>query len=371
MKNYKYIFILLVLTILFGCDTNEPDLILPSSFDYIAFSDIEIITNEANTEEISVEFIYSSGTLSQEDLTFQYTVSSPEGLLGAEEGIDYTLPSTSGSLVLPAGQSRVSVPLLTVLDNDASTGTRYVSFTLENVEGFINGAPDNRELSTIVAINEDDLFEFGYTSFEEVQTFDTLTTYPRPGETQDPMPNIQDSDPASTAPFVAYVSTGNELGFVASFVDASVSEIENERVGVYNTLVMAANEDLFETTPIDGNQAYVTSDLDGFLTLTFDEIVGLTPDVTNAVLDIKLFFRTTTWESEDGIVVYFETEDGLGDPIVSIFDDDVEDVEGAWQDLRFNIPDDKLKTGRIVLTMRNGAGSETIIVDSISIKGIL
>ncbi len=371
MKNVKFISLLVTLFVLMGsCKKDDDFNILPSSFDYISFDTATTSISEASTEPATIKVIYSSGDVSQ-DVTLSYTVSFPTEN-PAQEGVDFSLANGSGTVVVPAGQSEVEIPLLTPINDDLSVGSRSVIFTLAPFGDFILGKPDNREAKSVtVTILEDDLFEFGYTSFEEVPTFDTLTTYPRPAGSVDPLPNVQDSDPGSQAPYVSFVATGNELGFTASFVAASVSAIENERMGVYNNTVASANASLFETTFIDGDQAYVTSDLDGFLTLTFDEITGLSPTVTDPVMDIKFFFRTTSWETEDGFVVYFETADGLGEPLLSIFDDDVEDLEGSWQEMRIPIPEDRLATGRLVLTMRNGASSETIIIDSISIKGIL
>ncbi|WP_422107397.1 hypothetical protein [Winogradskyella sp.] len=367
MNKLKYIAALFVLTLAMGCDTNEPDSILPSSFDYIAFENTQITTNEANAETVVTNLILSSSNLSQ-DRTFQYTLTFPEGEQPAVEGVDFSLPSNFGTITMPAGESRIEVALLQVINNDVSSGSRYVSFTLQEVDGFLGGEPDDRTYTTVVRIDEDDLFEFGYTSFEEVPTFDVYERYPKPFEDTDPLPNIQDSDPNAMNPYVTWTNTTNELGFTAAYTNSADDDIQNEEIGVYNNTVASTE---FPTTFIDGNQAYVTSDLDGLLTLTFDEVVGLTPNVQNAIIEIKVYFEVTSWESTDGIAVYFETEDGLGDPIISIFDDDVEDAEGVWQELQVPIPEDRLQTGRLIVTMFNGASTEAIFLDYLSIKGIL
>ncbi|TPN88995.1 hypothetical protein [Aquimarina algicola] len=370
MKNSIHIFLVFIL-LLCACDDdaeNEP--ILPEGFSYISFDASNKSVNENDTEPATVTFIYSSSTLPAQDLTINYTITFPEEN-AAQEGVDFILPSNSGSFILPAGQSTVEVPLFDLVNDDLSVGSRSIIFNLSAVEGFTLGKPGERESKSVeITIQEDDLFEFGFTSFEDVPTFGTLTTYPRPAASTNPLPNVQDTDPSSEAPYVSFVSTGDELGFTASFIASSVTDIEEERMGVYNNTVAAANPDDFETTFIDGDQAYITSDLDGELTLTFDEITGLNPDVADPVLDIKFFFRTTSWESTDGLAVYFETAEGRGQPLLSVFDDDAEDIEGVWQELRIPIPEDRLATGRLVVTMFNGAGSETIIIDSISIKGI-
>lgn len=371
MNILKKIQILTALTIVVvGCKKDDDFNILPSSFNYISFDKSEILVSENSTDPIKIKVIFSSGDLSK-DVTLSYQLEfSDENQ--AKEGVDFTLPDDSGSILVPAGQSEVEIILLNTVDDDVSAGTRSVIFTLNSFDGFLLGKPDDRDAKSVtVSILEDDLFEFGYTSFEEVTTFNTLTSYPRPASSVDELRNIQETDPGSQAPYVSYNSIGNELGFTASFLAAAVSSVENERMGVYNNTVAAENLNLFETTFIDGNQAYISSDLDGFLTLTFDEITGLNSSVSDVVLDIKFYFRTTSWETEDGFVVYFETADGLGEPILSLFGEDVEEVEGSWQEMRIPFPEDRLDTGRLILTMRNGASAETIIIDSISIKGIL
>lgn len=372
MKNVLYILIsFIIASYVTGCNNNDNDVTLPEEFYYISFDKNSINVIESDEGPITIDFIYSGSRLSN-DLEIKYTISYPDNN-AAQEGVDFVLPSQSGSFILPAGESRVEVTLIeSLINNELSVGARKMTFELNQVNNLLLGSPDNREAKSVtVTIGEDDLFEFGYTSFEEVPTFDVLERYPRPAQSADPLPNVQDIDPTSQAPYVQYVSSGDELGFTASFLAAAVDAVENEVVGVYNTTVTAANPDVFETNFIDGNQGYITSDLDGFVTLITDEIVGLNANVTNAVLDVKVFFLTTSWETEDGIVIYFETEDGLGEPLLSIFDDDVEAAEGVWQELRVPIPQNKLKSGRLVITFRNGADSEMILLDYISIKGIL
>ncbi len=375
MKYLKYTILLILFGLLYNCDTAENVVELPTSqFDYVSFETSTINVNEADSGPVTTTFIYSSATLLSEDLTVNYTMSFPDDN-AAQNGVDFVLPSNSGSFVLPAGQATVEVVLFeSLINDDLSVGTRSVTFDLEPIGDFILGRPDGeRKAKSIeVTIVEDDLFEFGYTSFEEVPTFDTRTRYPRPAGSVNPLPNMQDTDANSDIPYVSYVSTGDELGFSAAFVASDVDDIENEVMGVYNNMVAQDNPDDFETTFIDGNQGYVSSDLDGTLRITFDEITELNPDVTSAVLNIKFFFASTTWESEDGIVVFYETDEDLGAPLLSIFSDDAEEMAGTWQELSIPIPADRLVAGgRLVVTMTNGSGAETIMLDYISIKGIL
>lgn len=361
------------LILLAACDTAENNPVLPAEgFNYISFDKSSIEVGEDEEGAISIPFVLSAREVFDQDMTINYTITFPEER-AAQEGVDFVLPSNSGSFILPAGQNTTEVLLLeSLINDDQSTGPRSLTFNLDPFQDFVLGSPGNINAKSItITINEDDLFVFGFTSFEEVPTFDVVTRYPRPAESANPLPNIQDTDPLSDLPYVTFTDTTNELGFVASYSAGSVSEVENERLGVYNNTAMAIELENFGTTVIDGVQGYVTSDLDGQITLTFDEIVGLTPDVSGAVLEITFFFRDTSWEEGDGMVVFFETADGPGAPLLSVLDDAADAIGGEWQTRTIPIPEDRLATGRLIITMVNGAGSETIILDSISIKGIL
>lgn len=372
MKNLAYNSIMFSLLFMFvSCeDSNENDFELPSDFYYVSFEESSVSVLESDEGPVKVKFVYS-GVLFDEDLTINYNVTYPTENAAIEE-VNFTLPSNSGSFVLPAGKSSVEVTLIeSLIDNDLSEGSKKVSFNLEPVNSLLLGKPDNEEAKSVtINIREDDLHEFAFTSFEEIPTFDALERYPRPAASS-PMLNVQESNPSSQVPYVQFVSTGNELGFTAFFQADAVEEIETELMGVYNNTTISANSNLFVTPFEDGSQGYVTSDLDGTVILTSDEIIGLNPEVTNAVMDVKVFFEDATWESNDGMEIYFETEDGRGDPLFFVYGEDVEAIHGSWQDLRIALPDNKLKTGRLVIVFNNNQPSEMIFLDSISIKGIL
>lgn len=370
MKNFNYTIALIIMGLLHSCDTAENNVLLPSpQFDYISFETATIDVSEVDSGPVTTRFTYSSPTLLSEDLTVNYTLSYPDQR-AAQEGVDFILPADSGRFVLPAGETSVEITLIeSLIDDDISTGSRSVIFDLDPMGDLTLGQPGEREAKSVrVTIADDDLFEFGYSSFEEVPTFDTRTRYPRPAGSMDPLPNVQDTDPLSDIPYVSFVSTGDELGFSAAFIAGDVDEIENEVMGVYNNTVASER---FETTFIHGNQGYVSSDLDGTLRLTFDEITGLDPEVTDAILDIKFFFVTTTWESDDGLAVFYETTEGLGAPLLSVFGDDAEALMGTWQELSIPLPADRLAPGRLVVTMANSSGAELILLDYLSIKGSL
>lgn len=372
MKNIVYNSIIISLLLMFvSCeDSNENDATLPGDFYYASFEESSLRVLESDEGPVKVKFVYS-GVLFDKDLTINYTITYPPEK-AAIEGVDFILPSDSGSFVLPAGESVVEITLIeSLVDNDLSEGSKRVIFNLEPVNNLLLGKPDDKEAKSVtVSIGEDDLFEFAYTSFEEIPAFDAVERYPRPAASA-PLPNVQESDPSSQIPYVQFVSTGNELGFTAFFQADAVEEIENEIMGVYSNDAISSDSDTFETLFTDGSQGYVTSDLDGSVILTSDEVTGLNPEVTNAVMDVKVFFKTSTWESNDGIEIFFETEDGRGAPLLSIFGDDAEALQGSWQDFRISIPDNKLKTGKLTIVLYNNQPSEMILLDLVSIKGIL
>ncbi|MEM9687693.1 MAG: hypothetical protein AAF934_12350, partial [Bacteroidota bacterium] len=178
------------------------------------------------------------------------------------------------------------------------------------------------------------------------------------------------SDPLSTDPYVDFVAVGEELGFDLSYDPNNIGDDGEERIGVFNNDNMNTAPDDFEARFINGTQGYLASDIDGTLVLTFDTVEGLNPDVTNAVLDVGLYIASTTFEAGEGIEIFFETADGIGDPLVSLLDNDAEAVSGEWLDLRVPIPSEKLATGNIIVTIRNSFDPEMIFLDYISIKGI-
>lgn len=372
MKNIYYILVIAILNVFLGCNSAENEVVLPANkFDYISFDVSKVNANEKDAKTISTSLIYSSTTPLKEDLKVSYTISYPEKN-AAKEGVDFTLPANSGTVVIPAGKYTADVELMTVVDNDISVGKREVVFNLSPIENVTLGKPSDRNAKSVtVTINEDDLFEFGYTNFEEVPTFDKYERYSFSKKTEAYLANEQDKKASSKAPYVSYPKASKELGFVASYVAAKdTNKKAKEIMGVYNNTVAAANKNRFQTVFKYGNQGYVTSDLDGTLKLTFDEIDGLNPNVASAVIELRYYFHKTSWESKDGLALYFETANGMGSPLLSIFGDDAEKIKGKWKSASITIPKKQLAKGRVVITMSNSSGKEMIMIDRISVKGI-
>jgi hypothetical protein len=144
----------LVLTLLFlatGCFEEQENL----TKTWVAFDLAKIEQLESSEDPVEVSLSYS-GALRSSDIVVTYTLSSPDG---AVEGEDYTLPATSGTITIPAGEATVSfVALEELIDNDVSDGARTVVLTLEDADGLTLGfpGPDGLKKSISLVIKDDD-----------------------------------------------------------------------------------------------------------------------------------------------------------------------------------------------------------------------
>lgn len=377
MKIFKYMTLFIAATAILGCDDTENVLTLPGSqFDYISFENNELSAPENVPGAFTVQFTRSSADLSQQE-TFNYTLSFPTGLTAAVEGVDYSLPSNSGTIVIPAGVAVLDVELLEILQNTNAVGNRYIQFDLIPVDGYILGSPTFSNAGTLlIVINEDDLFTFGETSFEEVTTFVGDYLYPKTAGVN--QANTQLFDPSSTDPFVDWtaLASGTEIGFDTSSLASDLIDGGVERMGVFSNANMDDRDANttpaeFETRFVNGSQGYLCSDMDGTLVVETDMITVPTT-ASNMVLEIS-YYMAGTYESiagvpEEGFEVYWETAAGLGDPLVS-------ELGGAarinqWNNEQIVIPTDRIVDGRIVMRFRNTANDEMTFVDYIAIKGL-
>jgi hypothetical protein len=366
-KSYKYICMVMLTMLMYSCDT-ENDVLLPSSFSYISFETSQKSVNEPDGE-VKIKFQYSTQNISNKDLTFNYTVSFPEGKTKAVENVDYTLPANSGTFTLPAGKSEVEITLLTLVDNNTSKGLRHIQFNLTPIDGVTLGSPSDDDAGSVtILIQEDDLYTFGRTSFEDVPTFIDDWHYTLTSSQQD-LKNTQLANSSSKDPYVDFAATANEMGFDTRWAPGTSRKDDQERMGVFNNTNM--NKTKYLTTSFkDGVQGYAATDMDGTIELRFDLMNQITPSVNSLVIDLGVYFGDTSWESPDGFEVYYETADGLGDALYSVFDNDVEKIAGKWNDLKINVPASQTKPGRIVLRLSSTFWSEGIYLDYVAIKGI-
>ncbi|CAM1374179.1 hypothetical protein [Tenacibaculum xiamenense] len=365
MKIYKLYICVFMLWGILACNT-ENDVILPSSFHYISFEKSEVRVKEGETNTVLVKFLRSS-ELPNEELIFNYDISFPEGKTAAQENVDYSLPDGSGTIKLPAGKGEVEVELLTVNDNTNSAGDRYIQFDLKPTDNMTLGSPaDAAAKSVTVIIGEDDLATIAYTSFEEVPAFVGDIYYNKSGT--EVLQNTQVSNPSSTDPYVDFTATGDELGFDSSFLSSDVGDSGIERIGVFKNENLETAPDDFEARFVKGTQGFVTSDLDGTIEIVFDEVTSLNSSMTGVILEANIYIGDTSYETGEGIEIFYKTADGLGDPIISYVESTIE--KGTWLSASGNIPADKLVPGNIVVRMKNSSNSEMIFLDYIAIKGI-
>lgn len=367
MNLYKNLIIGLALVMLIGCDDSENDVTLPGSFDYLSFEDVQLSFSEVGGGPAIVSITRSTGNLSNE-LTISYVVSAPDSGRAAAEGTDYTLPAGSGAVTFPVGVATVDVPLINIIDNDDSVGNRSLKFSIDDPKGFNLGSPDFPEAGSVtLTITEDDLFTFGETSFEEVTTFVGDVTFPkRPTVEQ---VNTQVLVPGSTDPYVDWTRTGDELGFNASSSAENLVDLDSDPVGVLSNANMDANTDTafsFDTRFRKGNNGYVAADLDGIWDIKFDDI-SIPAGTTNLVLEIS-YYMASTYEDQEGLFVYWETADGLGDAL--IFEQGPAAQIDQWIDVQVPIPASRTVDGRISVRMFNTFNPESTFIDYIAIKGI-
>ena len=153
MKKIKNLSFLVVTLLLLATSCFEEQEKLKKT--WVSFDNAKIEQLESNDDPIEVSLSYS-GALRSSDLTVTYTISSPDG---AVEGDDYILPTSSGTVTIPAGEATVSfVAIEELIDNAITESSRSVVLTLEDAEGLTLGfpGPDGIKKSITLVIKDDD-----------------------------------------------------------------------------------------------------------------------------------------------------------------------------------------------------------------------
>ncbi len=341
-----------------------------SDFDYISFDSSSLSFLEGTDNDVNINVTLSTTDYST-PRTLRFTVSEPSDVQAAVAGVDYELLNTSGNLEFPANEAVIGFPIIRILDNSVSRGSRYLDIELQPLNGFNLGRPgDQAAYKTRITIFEDDFVVLGETSFEDVTTFIGDVTYSRHlGEDQ---PNNQIEDPTSDDPYVDFAATENEMGFDMSADPGSLFDGEGgERMGVLSNANMDTEAADFETRFTNTEQGYVFSDMDGTAVLRFDYLDGVNENITNPIVEVQLYFANTGYEEEDFFKVFWETEDGLGQPLLSFIASEVDEVSGVWNLYQLPIPSDQLKRGRVVIQCFSSSNSEMYYIDYVGVKGIL
>ncbi len=360
MKKIKiYLTILLFAVVTVSC-FEENEFVIPGKFAWVAFEESDFAVAEDSGEGVQVTLLLSSKPVSSA-VNITYSVTSTN----ATEGVDYSLPSGSGTATIPAGAASVDVTLIqSALNNDNVTGDRTVVFTITDAGGYLEGSPDDKYGITVsVVLQEDDFTTFGYTSFEDVDLTGLSSDYTKAGTVE--MVNNPGEAP------VDFIATGNELGFDSSMLPENTGDEGSEPIGVNDGSHVGVSYPF-------GSQGYSAEDIDGTIEIVFDEVT-LPGGTTFLRLDIHAYFNDGgDWEEEDnGIELIWRTIDG-DETAVNVrspgdLDDVVHDMDGnpiplnTW--LHFNGRVNSIKTGRPVLRIENDNNADLIMVDMIEVKG--
>lgn len=198
------------------------------------------------------------------------------------------------------------------------------------------------------------------TSFEEVAVGSTSARYTRNGSSNSAGDLINGVNP----PFVDFTSTGNEIGFNSEFVpvpgiSSSSLGFSSERIGVTIAL-----EDV-KPFP-DGTNAFHIEDPDGAIKITFDK-VDIPSGQTKSGVSFDVFFRSTSWESKDGIKAYVNVTTSSGSSVIqmaNLLGSDANNIEGEWNTINTGYLDNILSY-QLVVEMQSGHDTEDIYIDNI------
>lgn len=366
MKKFKIYLTMLLLTMVAVSCFEENDFTIPDEFAWVGFEKSSFNIGEDSGDDVTATLIVSSATLSSA-LNLTYTVTSSDAL----EGIDYSLPSGTGSMTVPAGSNTVDIVLIeSVLNNDNVTGDRTVVFEITDAGGLNFGGPDGQFKATVtVVLAEDDFTQFGYSSFEDVDVTGLGYEYTRPGGPDPALVNNPGDAP------VDFVATGNELGFDSSFDPNDVGDDGGEIIGVSNGDFSAGGDGVY--TIQYGSQAYSSSDLDGTLEIVFDEVT-IPGGTTVIVLDMAVYFAFLDGgdlESDEGIELVWRTAQG-DETVLAAGEDggELKDMNGntlnfdEWHSLTASVQNNII-TGRPVVRIKNDNNDDLSFVDMIVVKG--
>ncbi len=212
-----------------------------------------------------------------------------------------------------------------------------------------------------------------FTSFEEPGMFGGLyTDTGDPAITHDLINNFEE-------PFVNYNSTGNELGFNASYVpydSPGVGLTDGDEVGI--TDIAPTGDDPFP----DGDQGYQISDVDGNFILEFDSF-GSTS--TGPSMSIDYFISETGYEGDgtinesgsDRLRIYVRhLEENTEHDIINTTGNNINDlgIEGQWINGSVELPsfyDFPSLTFQLVIEVRCNSSSEAFFFDNVFFSGSL
>lgn len=204
------------------------------------------------------------------------------------------------------------------------------------------------------------------TSFEEVAVSAGTDKYDKPGSTT----LSEDLTNYDYPPFVDYTALGtsstDELGFDSEYIflpDIATTFIgfALERIGVYDVTDVNGGYS-------DGEQGFLVEDSDGTIKITFDT-VEVPEGQTKSGVSFDAFFRSTSWETYDGIYAYVNITTDTGSSVevfADVFNTDVDAIEGRW--VTFNTGYlSNVKSYELVIEITSSDDTEDIYIDNVII----
>lgn len=372
----KYIYKYLVCFILImGCsDDNNllEDVAIRGGFiQFVEVPEMEFNILELDTSTLTASLIDPNNNATSYSLTLIYEGTEVDDFV-VINSFPATLSISISDIISALGITNDDVASNSVFTFVATvvtpTGT-FVGTTPIFVNGEnIGGDTASRLRSTTVR----DAVEFGVsfftppgktikgTSFEEVAVGAEGDTYTRNGGANEDGDLINGANP----PFVDFTSTGNEIGFNSEFVGVpSISSsslgFTSERIGVTTAL-----EDV-EPFP-DGTQAFHMEDADGAIRITFDT-VNVPAGQEDSGVSFQYFFRSTSWESLDGIIALANITTDSGNEIIELVNrlgSDANEVEGVWNTANSGFLKG-VRSYQLIIDIQSGHDTEDIYIDNV------
>jgi hypothetical protein len=208
------------------------------------------------------------------------------------------------------------------------------------------------------------------TSFEEPLAYGFGVNYVKLGAESE----SEDIGNHPGEPIVDYIAIGttrdDELGFNSEIIIAPNTQtgqgFTEEQIGVTNQLID------FDAYP-DGNQGFRIEDIDNQFRMTFDT-VDIPSDITQSGVQIKLFFKPTTWEDSDYVRIFANIVDDNGSRELEIYNirgadgglDDIDAVEGTWLTIDTGFLDN-IKSYQVIIDADVSQDAEEITWDNLLI----
>ncbi|AUP80620.1 hypothetical protein C1H87_18640 [Flavivirga eckloniae] len=134
--------------VFYSCSKSENKALIVPETRNLFFESSAIDIKRTETGYVTANLKYT-GTALNTPLTVQYSISQPNQDAAVED-VDFELPATSGTVVIPVGKNSVTTTLIKSILKNPEVGTKSVSFNLQPLNDFILGKPNKQEGSSIL-----------------------------------------------------------------------------------------------------------------------------------------------------------------------------------------------------------------------------